>query len=218
MSKITKARSWKSSTGRGLFAKNFVRHPSLLGSVVPSSAFLCRRLVNQVDWRTARRVVELGPGVGTLSRFILERLESGASLTLAEKNPEFIEFLRNRFVDPRVRLVEGCALSFTSALAREPEGVDVVFTGIPLSGMSAGTRQDFFRNCSAALATGGKLIVYQFRRANLCRELSRAFRHVTEARELLNILPAVVLVASTDGSQRSVAGDASAHNGKRSSR
>ena len=97
---------------------NFVRHPSLLGSVVPSSAFLCRRLVNQIDWRTARRVVELGPGVGTLSRFILDRIESGASLTLAEKNPEFVEFLRKRFVDPRVRIVEGCALSFTRALAR----------------------------------------------------------------------------------------------------
>jgi phospholipid N-methyltransferase len=215
MSKITKARYGKSSTGRGLFAKNFVRHPSLLGSVVPSSAFLCRRLVNQVDWRTARRVVELGPGVGTLSQFILDRMESEASLTLAEKNTEFVEFLRKRFVDPRVRIAEGCALTFTSALAREPEGVDVVFTGIPLSGMSAGARQDFFRSCSAALAPGGRLIVYQFRRANLYEELSRAFRQVTEARELLNILPAVVLVASNEGTQRSGAGDAPAHNGKR---
>ena len=100
MSKITKAR-YASSTGRGLFAKNFVRHPSLLGSVVPSSAFLCRRLVNHVDWRTARRVVELGPGVGTLSRFILDRMESGASLTLAEKNPEFVEsrFSSNSITD-----------------------------------------------------------------------------------------------------------------------
>jgi phospholipid N-methyltransferase len=197
---------------------NFVRHPSLLGSVVPSSAFLCRRLVNQVEWGTARRVVELGPGVGTLSRFILDRLESGASLTLTEKNTEFVDFLRNRFVDPRVRIVEGCALSFTSALAREPEGVDAVFTGIPLSGMSSGARQDFFRSCSAALAPRGRLIVYQFRRANLRKELSRAFRHVTEARELLNILPAVVLVASNERSERSVAGDVSALNGKRSHR
>lgn len=216
MSKIKEFRYGNRSAGRGLFAMNFVRHPSLLGSVVPSSAFLCRRLVNQVEWRTARRVVELGPGVGTLSQYILDRMESGASLTLAEKNPEFVQFLRKRFVDPRVRIVEGCALSFTSALAREPEGVDVVFTGIPLSGMSSGVRQDFFRSCSAALTPGGRLIVYQFRRANLREELSRAFRQVTEARELLNILPAVVLVASNEGSQRSVAGDASARNGKRS--
>ena len=51
----------------GLFARNFIKHPTTLGSVIPSSRFLVNDLMSQVDWGRAQVVVEYGPGVGTIT-------------------------------------------------------------------------------------------------------------------------------------------------------
>ena len=51
-----------------LFALNFFLHPSMLGSLVPSSRFVIQDVMAQVDWDRARVVVEYGPGVGTITR------------------------------------------------------------------------------------------------------------------------------------------------------
>ena len=57
-----------------LFGRTFLRHPRLLGSVVPSSRFLISRVLRQADWSRTKVVVEAGPGVGTLTGPILDRL------------------------------------------------------------------------------------------------------------------------------------------------
>ena len=44
-----------------LFARNFFKYPAMLGSVVPSSPFLVKHLMTQIDWDRARVLVEFGP-------------------------------------------------------------------------------------------------------------------------------------------------------------
>ena len=46
-----------------LFARNFFRHPRMLGSLVPSSRFLIRELLDPIRWERARVIVEYSPGV-----------------------------------------------------------------------------------------------------------------------------------------------------------
>jgi len=58
-----------------LFSRNFLKHPRMLGSVIPSSRFLVNRLLRQVDWSRARTIVEYGPGVGTITSHLLRRLD-----------------------------------------------------------------------------------------------------------------------------------------------
>ena len=43
--------------GMALFAQNFFTHPRMLGSIVPSSRFLIRRLLASIDWATARTMM-----------------------------------------------------------------------------------------------------------------------------------------------------------------
>src|SRR5215813_5749265 len=58
-----------------LFAKNFLQHPKMLGSLIPSSRFLIGRLLDKVDWSRAGTIVEYGPGVGTITAGILSRMQ-----------------------------------------------------------------------------------------------------------------------------------------------
>jgi len=59
-----------------LFAKNFLQHPKMLGSLIPSSRFLVDRPLGKIDWARARTIVEYGPGVGTITAPILGRMSS----------------------------------------------------------------------------------------------------------------------------------------------
>ena len=59
-----------------LFARNFFRHPRMLGSIIPSSRFLIKELLQPIDWNQARVIVEYGPGVGVITEEILRRMRS----------------------------------------------------------------------------------------------------------------------------------------------
>ena len=63
-----------------LFFKGFLKHPAMVGSVIPSSRALIDKMLAPVDWEAARLIVEYGPGVGTYTVPILDRLGPDATL------------------------------------------------------------------------------------------------------------------------------------------
>src|SRR5215831_14170032 len=89
-----------------LFARNFFRHPRMLGSIVPSSRFLIKQLLQPIDWPRAQVIVEYGPGVGGITAEILRRMRPDAMLIAIETNPAFVDFLRASFADERLRVVQ----------------------------------------------------------------------------------------------------------------
>ena len=92
-----------------LFARNFFRHPRMLGSLIPSSRFLINEVLQPIDWERARVIVEYGPGVGTITKNVLQRMRPDATLIVIETNPDFVRFLRDSFRDERLKVVEGSA-------------------------------------------------------------------------------------------------------------
>src|SRR3954447_345394 len=75
-----------------LFARNFMKYPNLVGWMLPSSSFVVRQVLKQIDWKNARVIVEYGPGIGTFTKEILRRMHPEATLIALEVNPDFIEF------------------------------------------------------------------------------------------------------------------------------
>src|SRR5262249_59556980 len=76
-----------------LFAKNFLQHPKMLGSLIPSSRFLIDRLLSKIDWERPRTIVEHGPGAGTITAHILDRMSPDARLAVFEMNEDFLRYL-----------------------------------------------------------------------------------------------------------------------------
>ena len=92
-----------------LFARNFFKHPRMLGSIIPSSRFLIHDLMRQVDWKRAKVLVEYGPGVGNITTEVLRRMRPDARMVVFETNDDFVEFLRAAIPDPRLTVVHGSA-------------------------------------------------------------------------------------------------------------
>src|ERR1700757_3775834 len=90
-----------------LFAKNFIQHPRMLGSLIPSSRFLVDRLLRKIDWSRARTIVEYGPGVGTISAHVLARMSPESKLIVLEMNGDFVRYMRKAFPDPRLHVIHG---------------------------------------------------------------------------------------------------------------
>ncbi|MCX7827484.1 MAG: hypothetical protein N2689_18290, partial [Verrucomicrobiae bacterium] len=56
------------------FLGAFLRHPLMVGTFAPSSASLAEKVAEHCDIRDGDLVVELGPGTGAITRFILPKL------------------------------------------------------------------------------------------------------------------------------------------------
>jgi phospholipid N-methyltransferase len=173
-----------------LFARNFFKHPRMLGSIIPSSRFLIHDLMRQVDWSRARVLVEYGPGVGNITTEVLRRMRPDARMIVFETNDDFVGFLRRAIPDPRLTVVHGSAADVGRVLGEMGLGqADCVISGIPFSTMPPEVGEAIVRATREALSPGGRFLVYQFSR-EVQRFLRREFKEIREAFEPLNILPA----------------------------
>jgi phospholipid N-methyltransferase len=173
-----------------LFFRNFFRHPRMLGSIIPSSRFLIKQLLQPIDWDKARVIVEYGPGVGGITAEILRRMRPDARLVAIEMNPEFVGFLRRSLVDERLHVVEASAADVKEIMQKLGlSKADYIISGIPLGSMPQAVREPILRNTCEVLSPGGSFLVFQFT-TRVLPDLNRFFRYVKRKFEPLNILPA----------------------------
>ncbi|GAC1358886.1 MAG: rRNA adenine N-6-methyltransferase family protein [Herpetosiphon sp.] len=173
-----------------VFGRNFFKHPKMLGSLIPSSRFLIRRLLNQVKWDDARVIVEYGPGVGVFTREILQRMRPDAVLVTLDTNREFCEFVEQSLNDPRLVVEHRSAAEIGAVLAsRGIEQADYIISGIPFSTMPPEVRDAILVASRDILKPGGKFLVFQFSPSSL-PFIRQVFPNLVRDFELLNVLPA----------------------------
>jgi phospholipid N-methyltransferase len=145
------------------FLHGFLQRPQVVGSVIPSSRFLERRIVDVAAIGEARTVVELGPGTGGTTRAILRSLPRDSRLCAIEISPRFVSLLRSNS-DPRLTVHLGSAEQIGEALDLHGlSNPDVVLSGIPFSTMPLSLGRRILRSVWSNLAPGGQFVAYQFR-------------------------------------------------------
>lgn len=171
------------------FFQAFLRKPKEVGSIIPSSRFLMRRVVRQARVDRARLVVELGPGTGGSTRALLRSMRPDATLLAIEINPRFARLIAASVRDPRLIVHVGSAEDITGALkAHELPAPDVVLSGIPFSTMPQGLGLAIVREVNHVLAPGGRFVAYQVR--DRVEMLGRqVFGPARIQTELLNVPP-----------------------------
>ena len=185
-----------------LFARNFFRHPRMLGSIVPSSRFLINQLLEPIQWGRAHVIVEYGPGVGAITAEVLRRMRPGATLIAIETNSEFAAFLRTSFDDDRFHVVEDSAERIGDILRQHGhERASYIISGIPFSTMPASLRDCILRRTHRALEPSGAFLVYQFS-TRVLPELKKIFPYVWRKFEPLNILPAHIFFCRPEAARR----------------
>lgn len=178
-----------------LFAKNFFKHPKMLGSIIPSSRFLIEKLLAPVDWDGARLFIEYGPGIGNISAEVLRRMHPDARLVVFELNSDFANFLRTGFRDPRLIVLHRSAADVGEVLAEHGLGqADYIISGIPFSTMPEAVGNAIADATRDALRPGGQFLVYQFA-PKILELLEPRFDRIDRDFEALNVPPAQLYFA-----------------------
>ena len=173
----------------GVFARGFLEHPRMVGSVIPSSRFTIRKMLGPVDWERCEVFVEYGPGVGTFCRPVLDRLRPDGSLIVIDTNPLYIEYLQDTIADPRFHAVLGSAED-VERIVREcgREHADYVLSGLPFSTLPQGVGPAIAAATHRILRPGGAFLAYQFS-AKVRDYMEPHFAQIDSGFEWLNVLP-----------------------------
>ena len=55
-----------------IFLSQYITNPRSIGAVLPSSKFLADKMVESIDFKKAKYIVEYGPGTGVFTNKLLE--------------------------------------------------------------------------------------------------------------------------------------------------
>lgn len=172
-----------------VFCRRFLQNPSCIGSVIPSSRYLARKVAGSVVWEGCKTVVELGAGTGSFTKYLMAFKPPGTRVVLFEKDPVFRAKLKEKYrtiplYDDAARLAE--------ILAAEGIGkVDCIVSGLPFAMFSAAQRRNILAQIQWALPKDGQFITFQYS-PQIYRELSLYFTKVSLGFTMLNVPPAIV--------------------------
>jgi phospholipid N-methyltransferase len=180
---------------RWQFLQGFFKHPVMVGSIIPSSTILIQTMLKPVDWNNTRLFVEYGPGVGTFTRPILERLVPDAKLIAIDTNPDFIEFLNEDIDDERFIAVHGSAADVEKIIADHGfDHADYVLSGLPFSTLPPGVGDAIGAATGRAIRDGGAFLIYQF--SPKVRDfIAPHFERIDRGFEWANVPPATLFWA-----------------------
>lgn len=190
------------------------------GAPFPTSRWAAQKLINPLRSRDARkplRILELGPGTGSVTTHILEHVQPGDELVLCEINPRFLQMLKEKLstnkdfqrVKDGVKFY-GCPMQ---ELPEDGRPFDVIICAIPFLNFDVETIHEMFAKLRRlsddrtimtyyefiGLRSLGKVVSPSKRRARLKR-VDSFFRAlypghlVDKAKVYLNVLPINVYV------------------------
>jgi phosphatidylethanolamine/phosphatidyl-N-methylethanolamine N-methyltransferase len=174
--------------GRLVFIQEFLKHPLQIGSVIPSSRFLERRIVEAAGADSVKVIIELGPGVGGVTRAILRAMPQDAKLLSIEINPTF-NTLVSKIEDSRLIAHLGSAIEIREILSGYGLDLpDAIVSGIPFSTMSRTDGSKIIKTVSSLLPPNGRFVAYQVNSqvATLCQPFMGSGQ---ASMEYLNIPP-----------------------------
>lgn len=151
----------------GLFLKEFLRNYHTTGAILPSGRFLAAALARFVDRQPdgPRRILEVGPGTGAVTRRIIAALGPHDRLDLVELNESFVQSLRYRFqTDPafqpaakRTRVLH-CPVEELTQDGR----YDLIISGLPLNNFSVAGVERILAALTGLLKPGGTLSFFEY--------------------------------------------------------
>jgi phosphatidylethanolamine/phosphatidyl-N-methylethanolamine N-methyltransferase len=143
-----------------LFLRRWIANPLQMGSIVPSSRALTRRIAALVERAEDEVVVELGAGTGAVSRALLAAGVPPERLVVVEIVPDMARHIARTL--PGVTVIEGDAFALPEALPAALHGkVGTAICGIPLVLLPL-DQQKRFVAAVEAVAPGRGFLLYTY--------------------------------------------------------
>jgi phospholipid N-methyltransferase len=150
----------------GDFFREFRRHFRTTGAVLPSSRFLAGALTEPLrQSRPASRILEVGPGTGSVTRAIARRMGPRDRLDAVEINGHFVRLMRERIKSDKAFRFCRDQIEVIHAALEDLVGdsvYDYIVSGLPLNNFPVAQVREIYAAYARLLKPGGTLSYYEY--------------------------------------------------------
>jgi len=176
------------------FIIQYITKPRTVGAIWPSSKYLAKKMIQDIDFESAEYIVEYGPGTGVFTDKILTARHPSTVLMLIENNQGFYDLLVKKYSDiPNLYIINGSAENVGEYMAQHSiPHADYVVSGLPFASLPQDVSTRILAQTKTHLKQDGKFITFQY---TLLKKdfIAQHFNEISIRRELRNIPPAYVL-------------------------
>lgn len=177
------------------FLQNFLRHPTQVGAVAPSSPGLVDAMTQWFDWTNIRSVVEFGPGTGVFTESVLSHLHDDARFFAIERSADLAQITRDRC--PGATVYEDSVVNIGQLCQRETIGpLDAIVCGLPWASFSEELQTEIFDAMLDVLRPGAQFATFAYWQGvvlpagmRFSRRLHQTFSSVERSRTVWRNLP-----------------------------
>lgn len=172
------------------FFKEAVKSLKTSGTFIPSSRFLVKRILKNIDFSTSEVIVEYGPGNGIITKEILKNLKPNAILICFEINEKFLEELE-KINHKQLVVLNSSAENVEEEIQKLGyQKVDNFVSSLPLAIIPKEISFSIVKNSSEVLNEGGNFLQYQYS-TQFLKPLKTIFNDAVKLEfEPLNLPPA----------------------------
>jgi len=168
------------------FFMEYLKDFRTTGSVTPSSRFLAKKMIKNINFSHADCIVEFGAGTGVFTRTLLKRMNKDAVLLSFETNKDFCTLLKH-IDDPRLQIINDSAEHIQKYITK----VDYIVSGLPLVSLPRTTITKIIDSIRTSLHSNGSYIQFQYSLKSY-KEFKEKFNSVRINFTPLNLPPAVI--------------------------
>lgn len=167
------------------YLQNFISSPRTMGALVPSSPWLCRSMLSQIDWAKSLKIAELGSADGVLTKRILDNMRVDAQLQAFEIQSSFVH---------KLNLIDDSRLQVMAHSAEHLEGdFDAIFSCLPLLSIPTRVSMKILQKAQQRLKANNGVMV-QFQYSHLSEKMLSRYFTWQKIRVVKNFPPALVYV------------------------
>lgn len=144
--------------------REYMKNPKNVGSIMPSSRSLVRKMMEPIDFEKASCIMEYGPGTGAFTEELVNRKRSNTVLILIEQNEEFCRMLLERYGNVENLYVVNKSAEDADEIMREfgISRVDYIVSGLPFVSMHTAMMVSVFQATRRCIGRTGTFITLQY--------------------------------------------------------
>ena len=184
------------------FGSELLNNPRPIGSAVPSSPFLARRMASYLPRAPRGYVIELGAGTGAITTALLKRGIPPEQIISVERSEIMVRLLKRRFPFLKIALGDASELRalLRTFLGKDDIEISHVVSSLPLRSLPERVVTNIIREIYAVLPKKGRLVQYTYNLGRTSHPSLSGFKRIRTTVVWANVPPARLDVFQKNGS------------------
>ena len=154
------------------FFKNFIKNPSAVGSLIPSSLQLAKLMCKTAHVDSSNVIVEFGAGTGVFTEQIQKERPKDSQFFSFEINKEFAQRTKERCPDVQI-YCESAVKTIERLQEHGLDGCDCIVSGLPWATLHIDIQEELFNTMVQSLRPNGIFATFGYIQSSVMPNVNR---------------------------------------------